>query len=123
MSDEPKREMSKTQAKKLINLSRATIAQIGSAAQRNEKDLAEQSRAHFVLQRQHANAMAIIEAFVRRHGPTIFDRQTVQSICARGAVVFDVAADRITVRLRPGPVAVDTDADVGTLIDMPEEPT
>ena len=98
------RHISRSEAKKLRNLNTVHINHLTDGKQRA---LEEASAELQVLRQKLANASAVLEAVVRRHGAQVFDRKTVQSVCARGRVQYDVTPDRITVRLLDDPRLVD----------------
>jgi hypothetical protein len=100
------RNLSRSEAKKIRAL---TNVHINKLTDGRDRALEETSKALQEERQKTANACALLEAIVRRHGAQAFDRQTVQSVCARGRVQFDVTADRITVRLREEPRLVDTE--------------
>ncbi len=105
MTDPPKPKMSKQMAKRLFNAHVSSIGQMDSRRQRLEVEHAE-------LSHKYANALALLEAMVRRHGTQVFDRAMVQSVCAHGRVRYEQTPDRITVMLNPRP----------ELIEQPESP-
>lgn len=96
--------VSRSEAKRLVNTARAVAAQVGGMASRKVENL-EESNASLReevlrLRRDKANALALVEAFVHRHGATVFDREQLETSCARGQVAYDVIDGRITVRLK-----------------------
>jgi hypothetical protein len=113
--EKPHKPLSRTAGKRLFNGTKAAIHQMDGAHQRLAVEQAQ-------LSQKYANALAIIEAMVRRHGVQVFDRGLVQSVCARGNVTFEVTADRITVGLRPTPSVVENIGDAAPFIDTTEEP-
>lgn len=104
---------SKTHAKKLLNLSKVLSNQVASQVSNEREEMlkaqVELRDRYLALERQYANALALLEAFTRRHGTSSFDRQTVQSLCARGQVEYTIDPERITVALRTIHVALDPD--------------
>lgn len=112
----PGRQPSRTEAKRLVNVARALSGQMADAMsndrQRMETVHGELKADYLKLQNKYANALALLEAFVRRHGTSTFDRSTVQGVCSRGQVMYDVQDDRIVVQLRQLQAAVDPDEKV-----------
>jgi len=86
--------LSKTATKRLLNASLARVHQETSADRKARAELG------YVRQQLH-NACAVLEAVVRRHGPQVFDRADLEGACKDGNIVWDVAATRITLRLKP----------------------
>jgi hypothetical protein len=87
--------LSKTRAKRLMN---AQNTQIRQRLRELDNDKAELQ----ALKKHLANACAILEAVVRRHGPQVFDRQAVEQDCGSGRVTLDITDKRITLRLKDG---------------------
>lgn len=113
--ENPRKPISRASGKRLFNATKAAIHQMDGAHQRVAVD-------HAALSQKYANALSIIEAMVRRHGPQVFDRGLVQSVCAHGNIAFEVTADRITVGLRPTPTVVENVGENATFIDTAKEP-
>lgn len=106
-SDQPKGSppLSRTRAKRLFNLHKSTINTMTDGKQRALEDAsAELQRMRTML----ANACAVLEAVVRRHGTQVFDRQSIESICAKGRIAWIVNGDRIGVKLRDEPQLVES---------------
>lgn len=99
------RGFSRTEAKRMRNLNTGAIHRMTDGRERTVKMLledVEQARKELIaLQRHHANALAILEAYARKYGEMHFDRETIQTLCARGRVMWEVLPDRIIVKLRP----------------------
>lgn len=94
---------SRQESKRLLNLAQGLATQAGNLVSydREKAEMSNKALRNEVLklQREKANALALLEAFVRRHGTSTFDRPTVQGVCARGQIAYDVDPDRITIRL------------------------
>jgi hypothetical protein len=107
------RNLSRSEAKKLRNLHTADINRLTDGKQRAlEETSAELQKTREALAqatRKLSNACALLEAIVRRHGQQVFDRATVQGICARGRVTYEVTQDRIVLRLLDEPRLVDSE--------------
>lgn len=107
--DDPasKPKYSKQSLKRLHNLNSVALKQITNGQERRLSDVCsdlEKARREIaLLNARLLSAAQLMEAVVRRHGVQTFDRQTVQSICKRGWVEFDLTDDRIAVRLRSEP--------------------
>jgi len=85
--------LSKTRAKRLLNAQNAAVRQ---RMRELDHDKAEVQ----ALKKHLANACALLEAVVKRHGPQVFDRQTVEQDCGSGRVTLDITDKRITLRLK-----------------------
>ena len=79
-------------------------AELQESRKREDKLVAELKYAKQMLQ----NSCALLEAVVRRHGKQVFDRSTVESVCARGQIKTEALGDRITLSLRDKPTLVDS---------------
>jgi hypothetical protein len=93
-----RRALSRQEAKRIRNLNTVAINQMTDGRERQFADMAAELKREKL---QKANALAVLEACVRRYGQLAFDRSVIQGICARGRVSFDVRPDRITVALIP----------------------
>jgi hypothetical protein len=107
------RNISRSSAKKLWGLQRTQLSQISDGKERRlEEQAAElkavKQRLAFVQQKL-ANACALLEATVRRHGTQVFDLKAIETTCARGRVRFEAKDGRITMLLNEELVAVDSE--------------
>lgn len=84
--------LSKTRAKRLMNAQNALVRQ-------RQRELDDEKSEVQSLKKHLGNALALLEACVKRHGPQVFDRQTVEQGCGAGRVTLDVTDKRITVKL------------------------
>lgn len=84
--------LSKTRAKRLQNAQEALVRQRAA-------ELARQTGREADLSQKLANACALLEAIVRRHGPQVFGRQELEQECGSGKIAFDVTDARITLKL------------------------
>lgn len=98
---EPPPKVSKTQGKKLLN-----AVLVKSKQYATDYEAMQQREAETSL--KLANACAVLEAVVRRHGTQVFDRKEVEGRCASGRIKWDVTPDRITLRLLELSTAMDT---------------
>jgi methyl coenzyme M reductase beta subunit len=107
------RSLSRSEAKKIRALNTVEINRMVDGKQRALEQTSEElqkTRQKLALATgKLSNACALLEAIVRRHGVQVFDRETVQGICAKGRVTYDVTEDRITLRLLVEPRLVDSE--------------
>ena len=106
------RALSRSAAKRYFNLHKSTADSLTDGKSRALIETSEElQRVRQKLsdaEGQLAMAAALLEATVRRHDTQVFDRRVVQKDCARGDVAIEMTADRITIKLRTRPRAIET---------------